>query len=121
MKEFIDKYNVETLQNNIRMLKTVGDILNFIEHIYKGWLVGFFDTTCDSKLEQTWEHVERKTQIKRQQIVLVKYMMFNDEQYRNITYLGDVLTQCGFLVVDQLKYKECKDHEKCVCCKSSSS
>ena len=117
-QKFKDKKHLLEITNTVRQLKSVGGILNYVETLYPGWILGIYDSYDSKELNESWQKTldklkrDTKRDIKKQKIILVDFILFDNNYYTNINYFADVLTKCGFSVIDKTRAQESPNNPK---------
>ena len=55
MNKYKDKKNIHEIKQYVKNIKTVGGVINYVDSLYKGWIIGFYDTS-DPKILKIWNN-----------------------------------------------------------------
>lgn len=105
---------------NVKRAKEMGSnaVMEFAYQTMPGWIVDVCDEYDAAlfNMSQNWSKFCERFGTPTQKIVLVSYISFNEDKektkHRNLTYLCDVLTACGFVVKDKQHFMMCKGCHK---------
>lgn len=105
---FPDPPNATELLDKLRSLPSMGDVRDFVDEIYPGWIVNAAYAFCTDypRLNINWLTVAKQLKVIPQQVLLVKQAKLREDQ-KFLQAICDLTTQAGFCIRDAGDYTLC--------------
>lgn len=109
--KFIDPPNVNEIIERVKKCPTMKDINDLLYEIYPKWIVLYLERYSDDypQLQNNWEFITSKHNIKKCQMVIVQKMI-NDDSHKLIQLFAEIYSLSGFIVRSKDEIIPC---EKC--------
>ena len=108
-EKYTDPPNVESTIEHLKSIKTLGDIKKYVETIYPDWIVGFCNGYSPDypHFTQNWYKVYEKAQTKPTQIMFVRELYKDTDNYKLLRVICDIFSLSGFAVRTQGEFTTC--------------
>lgn len=98
--QYTDPSNLNEILLKIPQLKTLGEIVAFIQTIWPNFIIGFIKEYSEDypELKQNWIDLCNKHSIQPKEIMIVDNFNSNVENHKLVNVVCDIFLQLGFLV-----------------------
>lgn len=108
-EKYEDPENVTELLKELHTLENMGDISDFISHVYPDWIVTVMKTFCSDypQLSRNWAKICKDLNVPKAQILIVEEVFSDTEYHSLISHLCELFTRAGFVVRRKREYIPC--------------
>lgn len=110
LTSYQDPENVEELIERIKECETHDKVVDLINEIFPGWILGWPKRYCADypHLQNNWEFVCKKSGTKTLSVIIVDQIIFDDPKHSLIKLFCELLTVFGHSVRRKEEFIACK-------------
>ena len=99
MSQFTDPEDLDRVIDDIKACKTIGDLIELVNNVFLGWIIGLVPRYCESypHLTQNWHYICHQHRVQPVMIVIVSYLS-DDKEHSLMNIVLEAFYKAGFVV-----------------------
>jgi len=107
---FVDPTDKDEILNKLKELPTLGDVKKLVDEVFPGWFTGIIKRySLDyPQLQKNWEDICNKNNVSPLEILLVRNIIWDDDNHILVKTFCELFTRSGFSVRRLGEYFPCE-------------
>lgn len=109
-ESYKDPENVEEIISELKECQNYEEVINLIKKTFPNWILGFPKRYCTDypHFQNNWKFICNKTNCKPLTVIIVEYVVFEDNNFRLLKMFSELLTIFGHSVRRKNEFIGCK-------------